>query len=296
MSRTSSYDRESSVDFLGFPLTPGFGPLEYLADEQQSFDMEQDRLGALDASRKRKNSDSLPPAKKPRIDAPVDVVSRHGRAIATEPPAKVSPLDDLGLRRRAIDSLDKATLQQLLLDATKKSITTKRALEVKFAEKQRDERVDTNDFSHFLDSVVEIWSSNHQYHNQESSVHADTAANDITNLLGRIASQVTVDSSYAIKRTGLNVLCEIGNWILKTGHCALGRGVQQHFEAHDTMAEAMMCVTDVCVDEEVWKIRADKEIQIAFKAMRNSRMLCVHEALTFVIETGRCSCPDCISV
>ncbi|KAK4897561.1 hypothetical protein LTR27_004705 [Elasticomyces elasticus] len=61
-----------------------------------------------------------------------------------------------------------------LMDAT--TTDTVLGLKVKFAEKQRDERANTNDFSHFLDSVVGTWSSNHEYHNHGSSIYADTVA------------------------------------------------------------------------------------------------------------------------
>ncbi|KAK5729770.1 hypothetical protein LTR17_011636 [Elasticomyces elasticus] len=290
-STFSKHGSESSVDFLGIPFTAGLGPLERLANKQQSFDMEEDRLGALDASRKRKNSDSLPLAKKPKTGGPIDLESRQESTVATQPPATPLLLDDLYLRRRAIDALDISTLQQLLFDATKKSIT----LEIRFAEKQRDEQANSNDFSHVLDSVVDLISSNYQHLNDHSSLYSDIVAKGIEDLLERIEEQVTVASSYATKRAGLKILCEIGNWILSIGHCALGRGVQQHFEAHDAMAEAMLCVTDMLVDQEMWKMRADKEVQVSIKTMRSRPMLCVHEALTFVTETGHCSCPDCVS-
>ncbi|KAK3641338.1 hypothetical protein LTR56_011366 [Elasticomyces elasticus] len=159
-----------------------------------------------------------------------------------EAPAHESPLskrlkqddalpDHQQTLQAAIAALDHETVRELLLDAAKASSAIHQATLAKSGGERS-----------FPDSTGAI--------------------SDIESLIGRLETQVKAESSYATKRSALEALCEIGEWIVNDGESDLGRSIREEMTEYEnrSLVETMCYVVEIMTDEEKARLREERDV------------------------------------
>ncbi|KAK3648626.1 hypothetical protein LTR22_013260 [Elasticomyces elasticus] len=185
----------------------------------------------------------MPSAKRRKVAEPI---------AAPAEPVDVLPLPGLQDRRKAIKSLDKKTLQRLLLDATEASHRTKTAVEAQFVAKKEAEKTREDGFECFMNAVEEIWNDGSEHRCDDEFTNSFVMASKLEDMM-EMEELVNLASSYETKR----------NALLK----------------FDKLAGAFVHVIDVMTHKEVVKIKADEDAQEAVLEMRRSDLKCVRESL-----------------
>ncbi|KAK5739451.1 hypothetical protein LTR17_005356 [Elasticomyces elasticus] len=159
----------------------------------------------------------------------------------------------------AIAALDHATVQGLLLDAAKVSSAIHQATLAKYDEKKQFEQARTVDFRSYINELATIWDRSG---GERSFPDSTGAISDIESLIGRLETQVKAESSYATKRSALEALCEIGEWIVNDGESDLGRNIREEMNEYENrcLVETMCYVVENMTDEEKARLREEKNV------------------------------------
>ncbi|KAK5720320.1 hypothetical protein LTR15_007594 [Elasticomyces elasticus] len=116
----------------------------------------------------------MPSAKRRKVGEPI---------AAPAEPADVLSLPGLQDRRKAIESLDKKTLQRLLLDATEASHRTKTAVEAQFAAKKEAEKTRVDGFDCFMTAVEEIWNDGSEHRCDDEFANSFVMASKLEDMM-----------------------------------------------------------------------------------------------------------------
>ncbi|KAK5675906.1 hypothetical protein LTS10_011638 [Elasticomyces elasticus] len=159
----------------------------------------------------------------------------------------------------AIAALDHETVRGLLLDAARVSSAIHQATLAKYDEKKQFEQARTVDFRSYINELATIWDRSG---GERSFSDSTGAISDIESLIGRLETQVKAESSYATKRSALEALCEIGEWIVNDGESDLGRNIREEMNEYEnrSLVETMCYVIENMTDEEKARLREEKNV------------------------------------
>ncbi|KAK5738072.1 hypothetical protein LTR17_006315 [Elasticomyces elasticus] len=181
---------------------------------------------------------------------------------STTPTNPSSPTNEKRLPQTleaAIAALDHETVRGLLLDAAKLSSAIHQATLAKYDEKKQFEQARTVDIRSYINQLATIWDRSG---GERSFPDSTGAISDIESLIGRLETQVKAESSYATKRSALEALCEIGEWIVNDGESDLGRTIREEMNEYEnrSLVETMCYVFEMMTDEEKALLRGKKRV------------------------------------
>ncbi|KAK4952081.1 hypothetical protein LTR10_010001 [Elasticomyces elasticus] len=187
---------------------------------------------------------------------------KRGRSEPDEAPKKrqrssgTAPTDpwDAKVMRAAITELSDETVRQLLLEGTRllPSLQEATLAEANRKKTTKKQVAKVLDFDRYLMTARNIW---------EKALDRN-AVIDPDDIAAEFDTLVKAESSYATKRSALEALCEIDEWIVNDGESDLGRSIREEMNEYEnrSLVETMCYVVEIMTDEEKARLREEKNV------------------------------------
>ncbi|KAK4889574.1 hypothetical protein LTR27_011652 [Elasticomyces elasticus] len=156
----------------------------------------------------------------------------------------------------AIAALDKITLAQLLLEATRDSTTLRDAVLAKHKEARQKALDRVISFKKYVLQAAAIWQRVEEEGKPEDWVEKYRVVDELVAVIERIGELVEYDSSYGTRRNALQALCSIGERFVNVKGWA-AREIQLEFVDHEVFREVMSNIIAMVRPRDMVLLRAD---------------------------------------